>query len=114
VVGLIHHLPALDDFTHKAVAHLQSLSYLPRRAHEQIHRQHSHRAHNVAKNNSRLTEGASLEWHHHQQINIRIRMGPTVGVGTKKHDLLGMKLTGNRVTQTSYLFLALLRAERLR
>lgn len=92
VVGFIHYPSPLDDLSHKAVTHLNSFLYLLASTHEQIQGHYANGLYHVAENYRRLSERASLEWHYNQQINIRPEARVAIGVRTKEHDFVGMKL----------------------
>jgi hypothetical protein len=82
--------------------------------HQQIEGNYSHSVHHVIEDDGRLSKWTSLERHHNQQINIRLRAGFAVGVRTEEHYLVGMKLESNRATQQLDLFPRLSHVRRLR
>jgi hypothetical protein len=104
VVGFIHYPPALYDVAHKSITHLKSIVYLLGSPHQQIEWYYSNSVNQVIQNNARLSKRASLERHHYEQINVRLRTGFAVGVRAKEHYLLRMKLKRDRATQQFDLF----------
>ena len=114
MVGFIDYTPALDDFAHKSITHLNSLLHLLGSTHQQIEWYYSHSVHYVIENYSRLSKRASFERHHNKQINVGLRARFAVSVRPEEHYLVGMKLKSNRATQQRELFSRLSHVRRLR
>src|SRR5580698_2863665 len=90
VVGFIHHLALSHDFAHKKIALSQALGNFHRRAHQQIERKitrygmpDSHRHSFAASAHTR---------HYHQQINIGVKVRPSVSMGAEQDNLAWAKL----------------------
>jgi hypothetical protein len=104
VIGFIQYPPALGYLPHKAIFDVQTLLYLPFRAHQQIQGEYADFVNQIIENDSRLVKRTALKRHDNQQVNVRFVVRLAVGLGAEKHYLVGPEFLRYRLADQADMF----------